>query len=115
MNERQFQAQVISIAKMNGWRVFHPMKMQARDGSWRTALSGDRGWPDLCLAHRERGFIVCELKADRGVLSQDQKEWLFHLAPWAECYVWKPSDLHNIAKRLGAKGTKVLDLKNLPQ
>jgi hypothetical protein len=112
MNEKGFQAQVIQIAKMNGWRVFHPMKMQARDGSWRTALSGDRGWPDLCLAHRERGFIVCELKADRGVLSQEQKEWLFHLAPWAECYVWKPSDLQNIAKRLSAKGVKVIDIAN---
>jgi hypothetical protein len=82
--------------------------MQARDGSWRTALSGDKGWPDLVLAHRERGFIVCELKAERGVLSTEQKEWLFHLAPWAECYVWKPRDLEAIARRLGAKGVRNL-------
>ena len=108
MDEAKFQAQVIQLARMNGWRVFHPSKMQARDGSWRTALSGDRGWPDLVLAHRERGFIVCELKADRGVLSTEQKEWLFHLAPWAECYVWKPRDLEAIARRLGAKGVRNL-------
>jgi nicotinamidase-related amidase len=110
VNEKGFQAQVIQLARMNGWRVFHPQKMQARDGSWRTALSGDKGWPDLCLAHRERGFIVCELKADKGVLSPEQKEWLFNLAPWAECYVWKPSDLQNIAKRLGAKSIKVMHI-----
>jgi len=42
------------------------------------------------------------------VLSQDQKEWLFNLAPWAECYVWKPSDLNNIARRLGSKGVRNL-------
>ena len=102
MTEAQFQASVIQIAKMNGWRIFHPMKMQARDGSWRTALSGDKGWPDLVMAHRERGFLVCELKADAGRLTEDQKVWLYHLAPWAECHVWRPSDLETIAKRLGA-------------
>jgi hypothetical protein len=100
MTEAQFQASVIQIAKMNGWRIFHPMKMQARDGSWRTALSGDKGWPDLVLAHRERGFLVCELKADAGRLTEDQKVWLYHLAPWAECHVWRPADIDKIAARL---------------
>ena len=103
MNEKQFQAQVIQIARMNGWRIFHPQKMQARDGSWRTALSGDRGWPDLVLAHRDRGLVVVELKTDNGRLSDDQKAWLYHLAPWAECYVWRPTDLDDIARRLGTK------------
>lgn len=102
MKEAQFQAQVIQIARMNGWRVFHPQKMQARDGSWRTALSGDRGWPDLALAHRDRGFIVAELKTDQGKLAPDQLAWLHNLAPWAECYVWRPADLDTIARRLGA-------------
>ena len=103
MTEAQFQAQVIQIARLNGWRVFHPMKMQTRDGSWRTALSGDRGWPDLCLAHRERGFIVAELKTDKGKLSPDQVKWLQELAPWAECHLWRPQDLDAIARRLGGR------------
>jgi hypothetical protein len=102
MSEQIFQQKVIALARMNGWRIFHPMKMQARDGSWRTALSGDKGWPDLVLAHRERGFLVCELKTDAGRLTEDQKVWLYHLAPWAECHVWRPADLETIAKRLGA-------------
>ena len=101
MNEKQFQAQVIQLARMNGWRVFHPMKMQARDGTWRTALSGDKGWPDLVLAHQQRGLIVAELKTDTGKLSPDQHAWLTALAPWAEIQVWRPSDLTTIAKRLG--------------
>jgi hypothetical protein len=101
MNENQFQAQVIQIARMNGWRVFHPMKMQSRDGTWRTALSGDKGWPDLVLAHPTRGLIVAELKSDKGRLTQDQHAWLAALAPWAEIQVWRPTDLTTIANRLG--------------
>ena len=103
MTEAQFQAQVIQLARMNGWRVFHPMKMQARDGTWRTALSGDKGWPDLVLAHQTRGLIVAELKADKGRLTPDQHQWLTALAPWAEIHVWYPADLDNIAARLATK------------
>lgn len=103
LDERSFQAQVIQLARMNGWRVFHPMKMQSRDGSWRTALSGDKGWPDLALAHSQRGFIIAELKADKGRLSPDQHLWLSALAPWAEVHVWYPADLTRIAERLGSK------------
>ena len=102
MTEAQFQAAVIQIARLNGWRVFHPKKMQGRDGTWRTALTGDNGWPDLVLAHPKRGLIVAELKADRGRLTQDQHAWLTALAPWAEIHVWRPADINTIAARLGS-------------
>jgi hypothetical protein len=101
MNEAQFQAAVIQIARLNGWRVFHPKKMQGRDGTWRTALTGDNGWPDLVLAHQKRGLIVAELKATAGRLTPDQHLWLTALAPWAEVHVWRPNDLETIAARLG--------------
>ena len=100
MTEAQFQAAVIQLARMNGWLVFHPMKMQARDGSWRTALSGDKGWPDLALTHPKRGFILAELKADKGRLTTEQHQWLATLGHWAEVHVWHPNDLETIAKRL---------------
>jgi hypothetical protein len=106
MNEAQFQAQVIQLARMNGWRVFHPKKMQGRDGTWRTALTGDNGWPDLVLAHAKKGLIVAEIKADRGRLTQDQHAWLTALAPWAEIHVWRPADIEAIAKRLGSTPTQ---------
>jgi hypothetical protein len=102
MNEAQFQAAVIQLARLNQWRVFHPKKMQGRDGTWRTALTGDNGWPDLVLAHAKKGLIVAELKADRGRLTQDQHAWLTALAPWAEIHVWRPTDIETIAKRLGS-------------
>ena len=105
MNEAQFQAAVIQIARLNSWRVFHPKKMQGRDGTWRTALTGDNGWPDLVLAHPKRGLIVAELKADRGRLTQDQHAWLTALAPWAEIHVWRPADIDKIAARLSTTPT----------
>ena len=105
MLEAQFQAQVIHLAKVNHWMVFHPAKVQGRDGIWRTALAGNKGWPDLALAHKDRGFILAELKSDTGKMSFDQQLWLTHLAPWAECYVWKPKDLDAIAERLSQTKT----------
>lgn len=103
MLEAQFQAQVIHLARLHQWRVFHPKKMQGRDGSWRTALSGDNGWPDLVLAHPTKGLIVAELKADKGRLTQDQHAWIAALAPWAEVHVWRPTDIDTIAARLSTK------------
>lgn len=111
MLESQFQAQVIQLARINQWKVFHPAKMQARDGTWRTALQGDKGWPDLVLAHKDRGLIVAELKTDTGKVSFEQQAWLTHLAPWAEVHVWRPKDIDFIAERLSqAKGAPVLKL-----
>lgn len=100
MLEAQFQASVIQIAKINHWMVFHPAKMQGRDGAWRTALSGNKGFPDLALAHKDRGFILAELKSETGKVSFEQQMWMTHLAPWAECYIWRPKDLDQIAQRL---------------
>jgi hypothetical protein len=111
MLEAQFQAQVIQLARINGWKVFHPAKMQARDGTWRTALQGDKGWPDLVLAHKDRGLIVAELKSDAGKVSLEQQAWITHLAPWAEVHVWRPKDLKEIVERLSAvRGGTVLKL-----
>lgn len=109
ISEAQFQAQIIQLARLNQWLVFHPKKMQGYDGSWRTALSGDKGWPDLVLAHRERGFIVAELKTSAGKLSQEQHKWLYHLQPHAEIYVWRPQDIIDIGKRLATTKDRYLE------
>ena len=62
VNERQFQAAVIELAKWQGWKVFHPLPAQNDRGQWRTATQGDIGFPDLVLVHPERGVIFAELK-----------------------------------------------------
>jgi len=101
MSERLFQDKVEQIAKMNGWLIFHPSPHQVRPGVFR---SDGKGFPDLVLAHRERGLIFAELKTAEGKLSLEQTKWLNYLAPWVEQYVWRPAQLEMIAERLGRKG-----------
>lgn len=98
MNERMFQDQVVHIARMNGWSAFHASPHLVRPGVWR---SDGQGYPDLCLAHPTRGLIFCELKTEKGKMSPAQKKWQLALLPHAEWYLWRPSDLDKIAKRLG--------------
>ncbi len=98
VNERIWQDQVVTLARMNGWHVFHPSPHQVRPGVFR---SDGVGFPDLVLAHRERGLIFAELKTERGKVSPAQKAWALAIAPHAEWYLWRPSQIDLIAKRLG--------------
>ena len=100
VSERVFQDQVEHIARMNGWQVFHPAPHQVRAGVWRT---DGQGFPDLVLAHPERGLIFAELKTERGNVSPAQKIWARALIAHAEWYLWRPSQLELIAKRLGSR------------
>jgi len=98
-SERLFQDKVEQIAKMNGWLIFHASPHLVRPGVWR---SDGKGFPDLCLAHRRRGFIMAELKSTTGRLSHDQMMWgEALLASGIEHYVWRPNQLDLIAARLG--------------
>lgn len=97
-SERIFQDQVKHLAKSMGWVVFHSVPFQVRPGQWR---SDGKGFPDLIMAHRQRGFIAAELKAKDGRLTAEQLDWGNNLQPWVEYYVWRPRDLQAIAKRLG--------------
>ena len=101
VNERQFQAAIIELAKWNGWKVFHPLPAQNARGGWRTAQAGDIGFPDLVLVHPRRGVIFAELKTAIGKLSDEQNDWLEALyAAGAEAYVWRPRDIEYIKDRL---------------
>ena len=104
INERQFQAAIIELAKWNGWLVFHPLPAQNARGTWRTAQAGDVGFPDLVLVHKERGVIFAELKTAIGRLSEAQTNWIetLYLAG-AEAHVWRPSDIQTIRLRLEGK------------
>lgn len=99
-SERIFQSQVEQIATMNGWLIHHPSPHQVRPGVWR---SDGKGFPDLVLAHREKGLIFAELKLMDGKLSPMQVIWGNALKPHVEHYVWRPNQLEMIAERLGRK------------
>lgn len=97
ISEREFQNVVVEIAKWGGWMIYHPLPAQNTRGHWRTPTLGDVGFPDLVLAHPERGVIFAELKSAFGKVSDVQTKWLVTLkAAGAETYVWRPSDLPEI-------------------
>ena len=104
VTEKLFQDKVVQIAKMNGWLTFHPTPHRVGD-TWR---SDGRGFPDLVLAHPERGVIFAELKTDNGRLTHWQLQWGETLRKQnKEYYVWRPHQLQLIATRLG--GPKIPD------
>lgn len=98
-SERVFQDQVMHIARMNGWHVFHASPHLVRPGVWR---SDGQGFPDLVMCHPTRGIVFAELKTEKGRMSPAQQTWRLAIEPNAEWYLWRPSDLDKIAKRLGA-------------
>jgi hypothetical protein len=93
MLEKEFQKQVIELAKLFGWKVSHQRPAKTARG-WRTAIQGDAGFPDLVLARRG-AVIFAELKREAGKTTEEQDGWLGELGPTTEdCLVtvWRPSD-----------------------
>lgn len=88
LSERDFQRQVLDLARIYRWRAYHPMLSK-----W-----SERGFPDLTLVRPPR-LIFAELKRDRGQTTIHQDEWAQLLAgcPGVEYYLWRPSDLDAIA------------------
>jgi hypothetical protein len=87
--EKQFQSQVVELATVLGWRVYH---------TWNS-IHSVRGFPDLVLC-RER-LIFVELKSDSGKLSSHQESWIESLKiAQSEVYVWRPKDFNEVVKIL---------------
>lgn len=104
ISEANFQTAIMDMAAWYGWRRFHPRTVRTADARHLTAFSGEAGFPDLVLVHRNRGVIYAELKTQRGRLTPQQELWRADLeAAGAEYYLWRPSDWDFIIKRL--KGT----------
>src|SRR5262245_62000897 len=91
ISEREFTATVIELARLWGWRIYHQRPAGTARG-WRTALSGDKGFPDLILAKGPR-LIVAELKVGKNRPTADQALWIraFQQAG-VLAYVWYPAD-----------------------
>lgn len=111
MTEAEFQTQVISLARMYGWKIQHSRAVQTASGRWMTPIAGDAGFPDLVLVksnydHNEKwhgrgGIIYAELKTNIGKIQPHQLSWIDSLElAGAECYVWRPKDLASVTERL---------------
>lgn len=97
MTEDDLAAFVIELAQFRGWKVVHFRPARTEHG-YRTAVQGDVGSPDLILARRGVVLLV-ELKAERGRLTPQQKEWAKAIGPYIY-RLWKPSDLESIKEVL---------------
>lgn len=93
VREADFLQSVCDLARLHGWRVYHPRPGRTQT-SWRTALTGDPGWPDLALARAGSPLWLVELKAQRGRVTADQWRWIDTLrrATGVRSEVWKPAD-----------------------
>ncbi|GIV07644.1 MAG: hypothetical protein KatS3mg017_0846 [Fimbriimonadales bacterium] len=99
--EREFQARVIQLARLCGWRVYHSRPAQYRSGRWATPLQGEAGLPDLILLRPPR-LVFAELKSEKGRVSKEQQAWLDALRACngVEVYLWRPSDWASIVATL---------------
>ena len=102
VSEKIFQDQVIKLARMQQWLVFHASPSSPRPGVWR---SDGNGFPDLVLVSTSipsRGVIFCELKTADGKLSAEQEKYARCLInAGIEYHLWRPRDIDAIAARLG--------------
>lgn len=95
--EAQWQTVVVDYARLRGWLLHHGRPLRTVDGEWRTAITGDRGFPDLVMVRRER-LVVAELKSETGRAGPGQAAWAvgFQLVAAAsggavEFHHWRPS------------------------
>lgn len=88
--EKDWQAQVIELAALYRWRVYHTYDSRR----------SHEGWPDLILA-RPPELLAVELKTDTGRLRPAQREWLDVLtACRVETAVWRPREFEAVHARL---------------
>jgi hypothetical protein len=89
MSERQWQQQVIDLARLFHWGYYHT----------HDSRRSNPGFPDLVL-WKDR-TIFAELKTNHGRLTADQRRVIHQLiGAGAEVYVWRPRDLDDVQRVL---------------
>lgn len=103
VTEAAWRKQVITWAKAAGWRIYsiHDSRRQ----TWGT----DKGFPDLFMARGGR-VIAAELKRHRGVLTDEQRQWINDLR-WSglSVYVWRPTDEVEVKELLGYSAQSIVN------
>lgn len=75
-SEEACEDTIIRAARIHGWRVHAERKARSMKGV-RTPIKGQRGYPDLTLAHGASGAVwFVELKRRPNKPEPDQVEWL---------------------------------------
>ena len=90
LSERDFQRQVLDLARLHHWTVYHTF-----DSRRSTA-----GFPDLVLVRPPR-LIFAEIKTQTGKVTPAQWDWLHSLQACGQyAALWRPSDLRRIERTL---------------
>ncbi len=92
MLEKDFQSDIVGLAKQAGWKAYHTYD------SRKSAA----GFPDLVLIQAPL-LIAAELKLDDNKPTAEQREWLeaFDSVREVLAYVWRPKDWNEIVGLLG--------------
>ena len=92
MSEAQFQAQVMALAKQQGWaHIYHT----------HDSRRSQAGYPDLHMLRGERSLFA-ELKRMGRKPTPAQDSWLSALREAGhEAYSWRPCDMPEIERVLG--------------
>ena len=99
MTEREWQSRVVDLVKVLGYRYAHFRPAQTARG-WRTAMSGDAGFPDMVIVGRGR-LIFAELKGEKTRVQSEQLAWARDIkAAGAECYLWRPAQWDEVVRVL---------------
>ena len=96
MSEDDLLKGVLQMARLFKWLSYHARPAMLKNGSWRTAVSGDgKGFPDVVLL-RDNRCLAWELKASKGKATPEQTNWLqaFKRAGW-EARIIRPEDWHS--------------------
>lgn len=91
LDEAGFMSQVIQLARVTGWLVYHT----------RNSKGSDAGFPDLVLV-RDGQVMFWECKRDEGKPTMAQAEWLAALGDSSivEVGVIRPRDWFHVEREL---------------
>ena len=79
ISEKEFQSQVVQLAKLRGWKVYHTFDSRR----------STPGFLDLVLVRERVLFVEC--KTDTGQLTDEQFEWLRALDKAGQkTLIWRP-------------------------
>jgi hypothetical protein len=93
LSEKEWQSQVISLARLLGWSWFHT----------HDSRRSPAGFPDLVL-WRER-VVFAELKTDTGRLTPEQRDTIATMAEaGVAVHLWRPRDFDEVKAVLERRG-----------
>lgn len=97
VTEKAFQAQVLGLARLSGWRCYHTFDSR----------KSAPGFPDLVLCRPPKVFFI-ELKTEKGTLRPEQRDWLDALGrcEGVGARLWRPSDWTQIEGTLATRARR---------